>query len=154
MRDNLNETAPALAAIANQYPVSTGANALAMRRVNSASSLATQTTTSTSYTSASGPSVTVTSGETALVFLFAALTISLNSSSAFYSVAVSGASTVAADDARALSVGRYTSEFLISASQVTYLTGLTSGSNTFAGQVRVTGGTGTYDNRRIIAQPF
>jgi hypothetical protein len=154
LRDNMNETAVALATTANEYPVATGANALAMRRVDSASALATQTTTSTSYTTASGPAVSITTGTTALVWLFAYLTIDTNSASAFYSVAVSGASTVAANDDRALTVGRYTTQMLIGCAQVVYITGLTAGSNTFTGQIRVTAGTGTYDNRRIIVMPF
>ena len=86
----------------------------------------------------------------------AAITINTNSESAFYSVDVSGATTVAANDNRALSVGRYTTQFLISGTYATYVTGLTPGSNTFTGHIRVTNAaaTGTYDNRRIIVVPF
>lgn len=154
IRDNLMETAVAKASLPNQYPVATGVNSLAMRRVNSASSLPTKTTTSTTYTLASGPQVTVTTGTTALVFIFAQLTISADSETAYYAAAVTGDSDITAEDHRALTVGRYTSEFLIGASMAVYFTGMTAGSNTFSGMVRVTGGTGTYDNRRIIAQPF
>lgn len=154
VRDNFNATAVALATTANEYPVATGANALAMRRVDSASALATQTTTSTSYTTLSGPAVTITTGTTALTWLFAYLSIDTDSESAFYSVAVTGASTSAADDNRALTVGRFTSAFLIGCAQVVYITGLTAGSNTFTGRIRVTGGTGTFDNRRLICMPF
>lgn len=154
VRDNMNETPTALATTAGQYAVATGANALAMRRVDSASSLATQTTSSTTYTTASGPAVTITTGTNVLTWLFAYMSIDTNSTSAFYSVAVSGASTNAADDNRALTVGRFTSAFLIGACQVVYITGLTAGSNTFTGQIRVNGGTGTYDNRRLVVMPF
>lgn len=154
LRDNMLESPMALATESSQYAVATGANALAMRKVDSASALATQTTTSTTYTTASGPAVTLTTGTRAITWLFCYLTIDTNSNSAFYSVAVSGASTNAADDNRALTVGRYTTQFLIGATQIVYITGLTAGSNTFTGQIRVTGGTGTYDNRRVIAMPF
>jgi hypothetical protein len=154
IRDNLQETAPAKATQPNQYPVATGVNSLTMRRVNSASVLPVQTTTSTSWTQAGGPAVTVTTGTTALVFVFCQLTVSANSEAAYYGPAVTGDSTITAEDHRAVTVGRYTSEFLIGAGMAVYFTGLTAGSNTFTGMVRVTGGTGTYDNRRIIVQPF
>jgi hypothetical protein len=154
VRDNLLETAVAKATTANQYPVATGANALAMRRVDSDSALATQNTTSTSYTTASGPTVTITTGTTAIITLSAYFTIDTNSASAFYSVAVSGATTSASDDSRALTMGRYTAQVLIGATQTVYLTGLTAGSNTFTGQIRVTAGTGTFDNRRLVVMPF
>ncbi len=154
IRDDIMETAVAKASLPNQYPVATGVNSLAMRRVNSASALATQTTTSNSYTLASGPQVTVTTGTTALVFVFCQLTISADSETAFYAAAVTGDSAITAEDHRAVTVGRFTSEFLIGATMAVYFTGLTAGSNTFSGMVRVTGGTGTYDNRRIICMPF
>lgn len=156
VRDNLNETAPAKATLTGQYPVSTGANAIAMRKVSSASALATQTTSSTTYVSASGPSVSVTTGDNALVFLFAQFTINTNSESAYFSVDVSGATTIAASDSRALTNGRYTTQFLIGATLANYVTGLTPGVNVFTGMIRVSNAAavGTYDNRRIVVQPF
>lgn len=156
VRDNLLETMPAKATTDGQYAVATGANAIAMRKASSALASPVQTTSSTTYTSASGPSVTVTTGQTALVIASAALTIDTNSESAFYSVDVSGATTITANDNRALSVGRYTSAFLIAASHVTLFTALTPGSNTFAGHVRVTNAaaTASYNDRRIVVVPF
>lgn len=155
LRNNLMETAVAKASLPNQYPVATGVNSLDMRRIQSASVLSTTlNTTSQTYTSASGPSVTLTTGTSALVFVFSQLTIDTDSEEAFYAPDVTGSTTITAEDHRALTVGRYTEPFLIGASFVWYATGLTAGSNTFRGMVRVTGGTGTYDNRRLIVQPY
>jgi len=156
VRDNLNETVPAKVTEEGQYPVGSGTNAIAMRRAQAASALATINTSSTTYASVTGPSVTLNTGTTVLVFLYAQFTINTNSESAYFSVEISGASSISALDTRALTVGRYTTQWLMGATLANYVTGLTAGSNTVSGMVRVSNGAaiGTYDNRRVIAVPF
>jgi hypothetical protein len=84
--------------------VTTSLNEIA-ERVGARETITTsETTTSTSYTDLAtvGPTVTVTTGQLALVIWGAQLTNNTNNTSARVSVDVSGASTIAADDVRGL----------------------------------------------------
>jgi hypothetical protein len=113
-----------------------------------------QGTTSTSYTdlATSGPTVTVTTGTKALVFLTATTTGANNT--CFMSFAVSGATTISAADARSLAqigptpIRRSTS--------VVYLDNLVAGSNTFTSKYRSddAGNTHTFANREIVVIPL
>lgn len=118
-----------------------------------------QTTTSITFADLAtvGPAVTVTIGANgiALVNIFGHLQLGTASGeSAFIGVAVSGASTVAAADDRALryqpwtaaAFGQYGASFLF--------TGLTPGSTTFTLKYRVSSNTGTFLNRRISVIPL
>lgn len=114
------------------------------------------TTSSSSFTASlagggTNPSVTLTTGTTALVsisswagtpgtggFIFAAT-----------GVAVSGATTIAASDRWALNSGNGTAS--PSGFGSTFLfTGLTAGTNTFTLQYKSNSGTGSWSNRNII----
>jgi hypothetical protein len=113
------------------------------------------TTTSSSYTTLTGggtnPSVTLTTGTTALVtisswsgtpgtggFIFATMGID-----------VSGASTIAAADRWACNSGNGT--LAPSGFGATFLiTGLTAGTNTFSLRYKSNSGTGSWSNRNII----
>ena len=102
VRDNLLETAPAKATAAGRIFVTTAANAIAERVVDSETVATSQTTTSTSYTdlATTGPAVTVTTGARALVFYGAEMENTTSTALSAASVAVSGATTDAASDAR------------------------------------------------------
>lgn len=154
MRDNLNATAPALATTISSWFTGTGINAIAERIPQQNNTLASSTTTSTSYTNLGdgvNTSVTTTTGTSALVMIYANF---FNSAAVntWVSFAVSGATTIAASDAMALMQNhtggrRYGNPF--------YLDGvLNAGSNTFTLKYRVTSGTGTYTTRRIGVIPF
>src|SRR5687767_560975 len=69
VRDNLNETFPALATRDGTIAVGTGVNSIAERFPDSASVNTSQTTTSTTFTDLTtvGPSVTSTTGARAMV---------------------------------------------------------------------------------------
>lgn len=153
VRDNLNETAPAKATAANQYPVATGVNAIAMRSVDSDVADAILNTASTSYTGTT-PAVTITTGTKVYVHLFGYVSVDTNSETAFMTFDVSGATTQSTNDNRAIAAPRFTTAFAIQCGLTVLVTGLTAGSNTFACKYRVTGGTGTFDHRRISVQPF
>lgn len=93
-------------------------------------------------------SVTIGANGLAWVAIFCNFLNSLNQSYVGY--AVSGATTVAATDTAAL-LSDTTVTHQVGA---TFLaTGLTAGSNTFGLRYRVTGGTGTFLNRRIAVMP-
>jgi hypothetical protein len=156
VRDNLNATAVALASTASQYFVATGVNALAARQIQTATVVTSQSTTSTSYVNLTtvGPTVTVTTGTIAVCVFTAAVQNTTANSATDTSVAVSGATSIAASDAwRTVLDG-------VSANQVNRVagfhvfTGLTPGSNTFTMQYKVGSGTGTWDNRELLVMPF
>ncbi|HYY64340.1 MAG TPA: hypothetical protein VE688_06990 [Gaiellaceae bacterium] len=118
-----------------------------------------QTTTSTTYTdlTTAGPAATVTipASGNALVIVTSSETNSGSSGGAFMSYAVSGATTVAAADARAFSfVNGGNQAQTVQGSATFYVTGLTAGSNTFTAKYRATVGTATFANRSITVIPL
>ena len=109
-----------------------------------------ETTTSTSYVAltTAGPAVSVATGTSALV----TLSSNIDTSAVNYvyaSVAVSGATTLAASDANAIYMGQFTANQLLSASSQFLITGLTAGINTFTMQYKTTGGTAGFSIRSI-----
>ena len=120
------------------------------------------TTTSTGYTATltgggTSPSATVTipASGNALVILTGRVTASQNTT-AFMGYAVSGATTVAASDTRALirEGGGSSSTGYVQASATYRVTGLTAGSNVFTLQYRTSSGTGAFANRNIVVIPL
>jgi hypothetical protein len=105
-----------------------------------------QTTSSTSYTDLSTvTSVTLTTGTKALVFINSQLRVTEDNYS-YVSVAVSGASTVAASDAKAIiNYGQQQRRY----GCAVYLSSLTAGSNTFTLKYKTGAGTGAFVNREI-----
>lgn len=116
-----------------------------------------QTTTSTSYTdlTTTGPSVTVTTGTTAYITLCCSMfkTPAGTGNNGFMSVAVSGATTIAAADANGLTWSAMQgSSFSNPCCRRFKLTGLTAGSNTFTAKYRVNGSTFGFADRDIIVE--
>jgi len=157
IRDNLNATAPALATVVSSWFPASGVNTLAERYPAQANTSGSSTTTSTTYgnlADAVTTSVTVATGTMALVSIFCNLTNSIgggNPNRTWMSFAVSGATTIAADDCRSVNHAsssgmRWGSTFLRDA--------LTPGNNTFTLQYRTSTGTGTFSVRRIAVVPF
>ena len=110
---------------------------------------ANQATTSTSYTDlATSQSVTITTGTKALVMVSMFSYNGTANQSDYMSFAVSGATTIAADDQYAACVANDTNTGSVStrASIVT----LTAGSNTFTAKFKVQGGTGQFTTRYLI----
>jgi hypothetical protein len=116
--------------------------------INSAQVLTSQATSSTSFVDLStvGPSVTLTTGTSAIVSVGAASSPAAQGPSAVMSFAVSGATTIAASN----DFASYGSDpYVESVSMITKLTTLTAGSNTFTAKYRATSGTATFFNRSI-----
>lgn len=162
VRDNLLETSPAKASNANgSFFVSTGTNAIAERTLGHAEvDSPNGTTTSTTYTStltgaATGPSVSVTTGTRALVMIASRIENDTNASLSFASVAVSGATTIAANDNNAIY-----SEAITATVNLEHRFGnseiytLNAGVNTFTMNYRVTAGTAIYTRRHLVVIPF
>jgi len=113
--------------------------------------LTSEATSSATYTdlATGGPAVTVVTGTKALVTICAASANNTNNDGSLASVAVSGATTVAASDSSA--IFNYDNANLYSSSSHTrLLTGLTPGSNVFTMKYRRdVGGTATFHTRSI-----
>lgn len=156
VRDNLNETAPAKATIAGQIFVSTGTNAIAARLPAFASVTTNQSTASTSYVDLAtpGPSVTVTTGTRAMVFIQAQMENTVDTSQTFSSFAVSGASTIAASDANAILMDGVAANNALRFGAMTFLSTLTAGSNTFTMKYRVGANPGSFERRHIAVVPM
>jgi hypothetical protein len=157
VRDNLLETAPAKAAIANQYFTTNATNAIVSNRISSATVSTSQSTTSTTFTdlATAGPSVTITTSTRALVIISAEMTKGSGdtaASTARASIDVSGATTILSGDDIGLCRAGPNRPFQYS--RTVYYAALTAGSNTFKMVYRVSSGTGTFSNREIIVMPF
>lgn len=157
VRDNLLETAPAKATAAGRLFVTTGANSIAERVPSSNTVAATEGTASTTYTDLTtvGPTVTVTTGTTALVGITGGMAQSAVGGYCNASVAVSGASTVAAGTF-VLNFRSGATNQQIVATNFNMMTGLTAGSNTFKMQYNAGagGGTATFFNRHLVVIPL
>lgn len=113
-----------------------------------------ETTASTTYTdlATAGPSVTLSTGTTALVHLSGLITAGATSAVSLMSVAVSGATTIAAVDTRAVFTSSSSGSFQIAAGRTVVIGGLTAGTNTFTIKYRVTASTGTFEARELFVQ--
>lgn len=113
-----------------------------------------QTTTSTTYTDLAtvGPTVTLTTGTKALIMFGADHGNNTANHAAWTSVAVSGATTLAASDAwSTLLVVSGISVPFLTVSRVYLLTGLTAGSNTFTVKYKSeTGSTSSFVRRSLV----
>jgi hypothetical protein len=156
VRDNLNETAVAKATVAGQFFAAVGANSLAARILTSTTIPTGETTTSTTYVDLAtpGPAITVTTGPLALVGMSGNLSSNISNSASFMSVAVSGASTIAAISARALVRDGMNANNGFRATAAGVIP-LTPGSNTFTAKYAVgAGSTGTFSDRHLWVLPF
>lgn len=105
----------------------------------------------TAFAASSGvdPAVTIQTGTKALVTISARVQTAGNYN--FAGVAVSGASTIAADDAKSATAGGSNTSGTAISCSITYLeTGLTAGSNTFTMRYKCNvSASGSYDYRRL-----
>jgi hypothetical protein len=145
----MNETAVAKATTAGYHFVSQGPNSIAERAILAANVDTSETTASTSYVdlATAGPSVTLTTGTKALIWINCQLGNSSTGSSAA-SYGISGATTAAPADSISL-VADNTAGGTSQRYGACDLRTVTAGSNTFYMQYRVSGGIGTFQRRRI-----
>ena len=118
-----------------------------------------QTTTSTAYTDlpTAGPAITamITAIGKALVIVTCMQSQSDSAYQQFMSFAVSGATTLAANDAKAYAI-KASSSSPNRASAVSLVTDLTAGLNTFTAKYRTSSGanTATFETREITVYPY
>jgi hypothetical protein len=159
VRDNLLETAPAKATTDGSHFAVSGVNQIAERRCATGLALASDSTSSTTYTDLSGgpgPSVTVTTGTAALVIVHAQ-SANTGAGSARMAYDVSGATSIAAADNRATGILGAAGAAPNASAVALHIGGslaLTPGVNTFTAKYRVSSGTGTFEHRRIIVFPL
>lgn len=155
VRDNLNETSPAKATQEGQMFVATGVNAIAARRPTFQSVNTAQSLSSGSYTDLAtvGPSLTMTTGTRAIVFVSARMENNTNNSSMYASFAVTGASSIAADDINGITMDGIAAANSVRIGATRFLSTLTAGSNTFTMKYRC-GDTATFSDRHIIVIPM
>ena len=118
-----------------------------------------ETTTSATYTdlATTGPAATFTVGSTGKleVVLYSALSNNTTGDAADISFALSGANTQAAAAAFSLTYGAFTGGASQRQGATWLLTGLTGGSTTATCKYeRITGGTATFSDRKIVCTPF
>lgn len=155
VRDNILETAVAKATTAGGYPVSTGLNTIAERISGDNYVGTSETSVSTTYDNltTTGPSVTATSGPRTFVSFGCTLSNNTVNAQSFMGVDISGAATVAAQDALCVRNTSATANAAIAASFATTLS-LTAGSSTYTAKYRVSANTGTFSSRRISIMPL
>lgn len=112
------------------------------------------TTISTSYVTtltsdATAVSVTLVTGTTALVVMSTQAVNSAGGNNDYVSISVSGATTVAAADSASATATHGGAAYGQSLNRIQIISGLTSGTNTFTLNYRVTAGTGTFAFRDL-----
>jgi hypothetical protein len=156
VRDNLNQTGPALVSAAGQILVSTAANTLAARQFSSSYVPAAEAGAGTALGGnlpTGGPAVTVTTGIMALVAMYAQMFNSVAADAVYTTYAVTGATTIVDTFDRCIG-GVVGSNPGMLAGAAFLQTGLTPGSNTFTMHYAVAAGTGTWTARRMFVMPL
>lgn len=113
----------------------------------------TESTASLSYIDLStvGPAVTITTNTSVLISMSGVVFRSSGTgNTAYISVAVSGATTIAANDTNAVSGVEAVAVSNVSLARTFILTGLTPGSNTFTLKYKVDGGNYSFLNRSLV----
>lgn len=155
VRDNLNQTAPALATAAGTLFVGNGVNAIVQRTPTGDTVTASVSTASTTYTDLSGsagPAITMVTGAQAFIWIACAIQNDTADKYGYMSVAVSGATTVAASDQWGMA---NPSRLVDSRLSVGHLfTGLTPGSNVFTAKYRTQSNNCSFANREIMGIPL
>lgn len=154
VRDNLLESAPAKATTTGRLIVSSGTNTVAERAIQTARVIASQGLSSLTYANlaTTGPQVaSLTTGANALAFASAACTQNTNSAFALFSIAVSGATTIACTDAESFQFQPSTAA--TASARGTYCRHfdgtLTPGANTFTMQYRASAGSAFFESRAL-----
>lgn len=158
IRDNLNHCAPPIVTGNAGYVVSEGENFLAFRKAVRSVNQEAGERSSTTYGDLSettvGPSVTLeTSNQCLVIWGCTMIQETTPGSSTFASVAVTGATTIAADDGYSERI-QTDDNYRMCASQFQFFNTLTPGEHTFTMKYRVAGGNGRFLRRRIMALPL
>lgn len=155
VRDNLLMTAPALSTTVGSLFTGNGVNQIAERIPDGAIVSSSQSTGSTSYTDllTTGPQITMVTGTSALIWIGSALQHSTLDVPCFASCSVSGATTLAANDAWAIANPSRLADSRMSS--LHRFSGLNPGSNTFTMKYRsFNSNLAWFANREIFGIPL
>ena len=150
IKDNINESAPAKATTQGYWFISgSSANSINERAILQSTILTQETSTRTTYgnITTTGPTVTITTGTQAIISATAQM-YSSGGDNMYMSYEISGATTEASDDDRALSYQAGAGDQI--RATCTTLQTLTAGSNVFKAEYKTSASTGTWDDRRIL----
>lgn len=157
IKNNFLETGPAKAVSSGGFIVTSGLNSVIQRTPGSALVATLETTTSTTYTNlaTSGATVNVTHTTSALVCHSCEMWNSTAGQFCFVGVELSSGTTLAASDGLAIAFESSGAGDRAKFGMAQIYTGLTLGGATnFQMKYRVTGGTGSFQDRRISVIPF
>lgn len=158
IRDNLNETAPALATAEGQYFVSNqdAQNSLRARQALVSNITTSQTTTSTSYTSlaTTGPKIIAKTGTTAAVFIAAEMSNSTANAACHISFALTDCTFIPASDLWGGIVDGKGANQPERVMAFSWEHNLNPGDNAFTMQYKVSAGTGTFLRRTMVVMPL
>lgn len=160
LQNNMKESFAEKATAAHQYAVVSSANTLVARTIKAGTSVTTaQATSSTTFVDLAtvGPTITsLATGTRALVIMTCAANNNTIGEEARMSVAVSGATTLAADNNYCvLSCDGPSASHYVQTSLAVVLV-LTAGNNTFTAKYRssTAGSSATFANRNLIVMPL
>jgi hypothetical protein len=156
VRDNFAETAPGKATAAGRFFATAGPNSIVERVPISSTVSASETTTSTSFTglASSGPTATTATGPIAIVMFGGIITNDTTGANSYASYQVTGATTISSSDSWIVGHSVSAANRVMAASRVQLQQGLTTGTNNFQMQYRVSGGIGSFSNRHCAVIPF
>lgn len=155
IRDNLNETTPALATSADgQWFVADGANSLVAREVETDTVSGNLSVTGTSFGGAAqGPSVTLTTGAFVIVNISAHMHNDGSNSASIMDFEISGATTRSGQNVSSLMIDGLTAN---NDNYIGVSTGVVvnPGVNTFSAVYRTGSGTASFSQRRLTVWSF
>lgn len=157
IRDNLNETAPGKMTAAEQYFTTTGSRKIGAWNIHDAFVSTAQTRTSTSYGNLTtvGPTVTCTTGISALVWFAVAMSHSNANSQCSASVGVTGASSIKPNNHwRIIHDGKAAGNVTRTMGMHRFAAELKPGENTFTVQYKSNGSTATFSRRYLVVMPL
>jgi hypothetical protein len=155
VRDNLNETAPAKATQVSSIFAGNGVNSIVERFPQDTYIDTAESTSSVVFTDLTtpGPIVTVDTGDNALVMMRCSMDNDAAVSACLVSVEVSGATSLAATTARAITTAGLSASARMRIGAGFFIP-LTAGSNTFTAKYRVSGNTGNFRERELSVMPL
>jgi hypothetical protein len=152
LRDNMLETAPGRASSANSIFVSQSPFRIEERTIKAGRVATSQSTTTSSYSDLAtvGPSVTCTTGTSAIIYLNSTITPAVTDTGCGMSFAVTGDSNRSAQDKEAILIDGTIGGNAVRVGTNIFITDLTPGVNVFTAKYKSSGSNSTTFNDRFL----
>jgi hypothetical protein len=157
VRDNLNVTAAGVATTAARLIVTTGANAVTERAVDTNLVTTSQATTSLTYVNlaTTGATVTITTGTRAFVMFGCAMANNIVGNGCRCAIDLSGATTSAASDTNSVLATSFNASDAFQFTWFTLFDPINAGSNVFQQKYKaINAGSASFSNRFVSIIPF